>query len=200
MSISIYQPYVYELTFLPTGQRYIGCEYGNVKKVAHPSNFWSTYFTSSRIIRELRENHDDQTDWSHRILSVHATEEETLDEEQRLLLKYNAAYNPMFLNRAQNGNKPSFRGGTHSDEVKKKLSKLNKGVPKPQISKALTGRKLSKEAIEKREETKRKNREAGKYKKHHKTPSIKYHCPVCNRKGRCSCVYKLCRKLWGNIL
>lgn len=43
-------PYAYCVTFLPTGQRYYGVQYG---RNAHPSNLFTTYFTSSKSIKKL---------------------------------------------------------------------------------------------------------------------------------------------------
>ena len=51
-SKTIYTPFTYCITFLPTGQRYYGVRY-SIKEVAHPDQLWTTYFTSSKIIKDL---------------------------------------------------------------------------------------------------------------------------------------------------
>lgn len=122
----MYCPYVYLLKYKPTKQLYIGAEYSILNKVANPSNFWNIYFTSSNVIQNLRESSNDQTDWSFRILKTFSTEKETIEFEQYLLEKYNAADNPRFLNQRNGG------GGNHSIESRKKMSLAKKGKPNGQ--------------------------------------------------------------------
>ena len=43
-------PYFYRLYFKPTGQYYVGVQYG---KNAHPDNLWNKYFTSSKVVKKL---------------------------------------------------------------------------------------------------------------------------------------------------
>ena len=169
MSISIYQPYVYELTFLPTGQRYIGCEYKNSPRaVAHPDNFWSTYFTSSPAIQELRETHDDQLDWSYTILSIHETAQQAITQEYNELKKHDAANNPEFFNNRNGGIGPvseeakkkigdANRGRVISEEKRKNMREGQKGKKygppsqekRDKISKSLKGHKISQETRDK---------------------------------------------------
>jgi hypothetical protein len=42
-------PYVYKIKNIVTGKYYIGVQYG---KSAHPINFWNTYFTSNKYVKE----------------------------------------------------------------------------------------------------------------------------------------------------
>ena len=46
--------YTYIIRFLPTGQVYYGsrCAYG-----CHPNEFWVTYFTSSKLITQMIQEH-----------------------------------------------------------------------------------------------------------------------------------------------
>lgn len=44
------QPYFYILKHKYTGRLYVGSQYG---KTSNPSNIWSTYFTSSKFIKEI---------------------------------------------------------------------------------------------------------------------------------------------------
>lgn len=43
-------PFTYVITFKPTGQRYYGCRFA---KGCQPSDLWSTYFTSSNVVKNL---------------------------------------------------------------------------------------------------------------------------------------------------
>jgi group I intron endonuclease len=56
------------------------------------------------------------------------------------------------MSEARSGKNHWLFGKHHSEEHKQKLSKLLKGRPNPQISKALKGRKLSEEACKKMSE------------------------------------------------
>lgn len=57
-SKTIYQPFTYCITFILTGQRYYGSRYANNKTtVAHPDQLWTTYFTSSKVIKSLIKEH-----------------------------------------------------------------------------------------------------------------------------------------------
>jgi len=53
MEIKTYIPYVYFIKHIPTGLKYIGAEYGKSKKIANPDNLWTTYFTSSKLVKKL---------------------------------------------------------------------------------------------------------------------------------------------------
>ena len=45
-------PYYYVIKHKPSGKLYIGSQYG---KKSDPSNLWETYFTSSKLVKELIE-------------------------------------------------------------------------------------------------------------------------------------------------
>ena len=53
-----YLPYTYLIGWGRLHTFYYGCEYSkNAGRVAHPSNLWSSYFTSSKHVRKFREEH-----------------------------------------------------------------------------------------------------------------------------------------------
>lgn len=102
-STSIYTPFTYCITFLLTGQRYYGSKYANNKKeIAHPSQLWTTYFTSSETINSLIEEHGVDS-FTFEIRKIFKTKEETVSWESKFLTKINAAQSPNWLN-VSNGN------------------------------------------------------------------------------------------------
>ena len=53
-----FKPYTYILYHKPTGFYYYGSSYANSKrKIAHPSQLWNTYFTSSIKVKNLIEDY-----------------------------------------------------------------------------------------------------------------------------------------------
>jgi hypothetical protein len=116
-----YQPYTYLIRFIPTGQLYYGCSYANNKnRISHPSQLWNSYFTSSEIIKKLINEYGVD---SFEVVSSknHKDKETTLLWEHRFLRRVDAKNNSRFLNQ-HNGAK-DFKGGPHTEETKKKLSK-----------------------------------------------------------------------------
>ena len=75
--------YTYRVTIIPTGQFYIGSQYG---KRANPSNLGSSYFTSSSVVQNLIFEHG-KGNVSFEILKI-ATKEECLKEEYNLIRQY----------------------------------------------------------------------------------------------------------------
>lgn len=51
--MTTYQPYIYIVGWIDLNAWYIGCRYASK---CHPGDLWSTYFTSSKLVRELRES------------------------------------------------------------------------------------------------------------------------------------------------
>lgn len=64
--IQEYIPYVYLLKNKTTGLCYLGVRYSK-RQIANPSDFWVSYFTSSKLVQKLRETFGDR-DFSYRIL------------------------------------------------------------------------------------------------------------------------------------
>lgn len=164
----IYRPYTYLLKFKPTGQLYYGCSYANNKaKTAHPSQLWCSYFTSSKIIKRLIQEHGIES-FEYQVRRTFKTAEAALLWEQKLLTRVNAVKSTNWLNRT-NGNKKFYltddarkrmseakKGKKLSAETRKKLSEICKNrsedekiAIKIKASKSLTGRKQSEETKQK---------------------------------------------------
>ena len=99
-STDIYTPFTYCLTFLPTGERYYGVRYA---KDCHPSQLWTTYFTSSIPIADLIEEHGKDS-FSIQIRKTFITAEQARSWETKFLTRIDAAKHPEWLN-CHNGGK-----------------------------------------------------------------------------------------------
>jgi hypothetical protein len=78
--MSIYQPFTYKLAWTDLGVYYYGVRYA---QGCTPADLWTTYFTSSQVVAELRETYgdpdvieirrvfedsDSAIDWEHKVL------------------------------------------------------------------------------------------------------------------------------------
>lgn len=152
--MSIYTPFTYIITFLPTGQKYYGVR---TKRGCHPTQLWNSYFTSSKVVHQLIEQHGCDA-FEVEIRKTFSTKEQALLWEHRFLKKVNAARNPKFLNQ-NNGDRKFYGGGVpkgfrHSDDARRRMSINSSGEKNPNY-----GKKFS-------EETRRKISESHKGKKH----------------------------------
>jgi hypothetical protein len=131
-------PYVYEITELSTGMRYIGTRTG---KGCYPEEFGVKYFTSSKIVKpKLIENPDG---WTLEILGT-GTSKEMIALETKLLKEVDAANHPGYYNQ--------HNGDGKFDATGKKRSP--KSIEKGRLK--LLGRKRPPEVIEKMRATKAK--------------------------------------------
>ena len=102
---TIYIPYTYCITFLLTGQRYYGCRYANNKTyVANPKDFWITYFTSSKVIKDLIALHGKES-FTFQIRQTFKTTEETVAWEHKFLTRIDTAANPDWFNKSNGAGK-----------------------------------------------------------------------------------------------
>lgn len=112
-----YTPFVYLLKFLPTGQLYIGSK---TSKGSSVNNLWSTYFSSSKVIKALIKEHGKDA-FRSEVRKVFETREEALEYEYRLLKRVDAKMNPKFLNMSYGGK--NFSGSTRTKEHQENLTK-----------------------------------------------------------------------------
>ena len=161
-STSIYTPFTYCLTFLLTGQRYYGVRYANNKKeMAHPSQLWTTYFTSSETIKALIEEYGEDS-FTFEIRKTFKTREEALSWETKFLTKIDAAKHPEWLN--------GHNGSATFCSTPKSVQKMRATIK--QNNSLLT-------VIELSSKYGRKGKDNGKYKGGIGFNSYHY-CPLCN--------------------
>lgn len=80
-----YKPYCYLIGWSKLNVWYYGSEYSNRTKIANPTNLWTTYFTSSKIVKEFRKIHGEPDILE--IRKIATTAEETIFWEYRVLRK-----------------------------------------------------------------------------------------------------------------
>lgn len=89
------QPYTYRIKFLPTGQEYYGVRHG---KKANPETFWQTYFTSSKVVKKLIEEHGTEA-FEIVDIKTHTDKETALWYEELFLVSVDAGRSEHWLNR-----------------------------------------------------------------------------------------------------
>lgn len=160
-SNSIYIPYTYCITFIPTGERYYGSKYANRNgNVANPKDFWVTYFTSSKIILNLiSEYGKDAFTYQIRKTFTHASA--ARNWEHKFLTKINAAVNPLWLNRSNSAGSFNTAGRANYFYINDPLRKIVhlKTTDPEVLSKKVVGMQhgnsfsIEKSALEQRKQT-----------------------------------------------
>lgn len=111
------KPFTYYLYHKPTGLHYYGARWA---KGADPSQLWTTYFTSSPVIKNLIEQYGADS-FEPQVRQVFEQADATTRWEHRVLTRIDAANNPTWINRHNGGNTFSCRG--HSNETKERIRK-----------------------------------------------------------------------------
>ena len=103
-----YLPYTYLIGWSALNKWYYGVEYG-IKKTpcANPQNLWTTYFTSSNLVKYYRKTYGEPDVVQVRKIfskgSVESRMEESITWEKRVLSRVNIA-NDIWLNGRIGGN------------------------------------------------------------------------------------------------
>jgi hypothetical protein len=145
-----YDAYTYIIK-CPNGKSYYG--YRSANRVSPEDDLWKVYFTSSKRIKELREQYDD-AEFDASVDKTFKTAEEAHEYETKFLTENDCVHSDDWLNE---GCFPVF---VMTDETKKKLSEAQKGKKlsddtKKKMSEAHKGMKAS-------DDTKKKLSEAHK--------------------------------------
>ncbi len=134
---TIYQPFTYLITFLPTGQRYYGVR---TKKNCSPDELWTVYFTSSKIIKQLIAEHGVES-FSFEIRKTFSTKEQAILWEHRVLRRLNAAHHLNYLNK-NNGDRKlinnsgiTMNGKKHTADARLRMSINSSGEKNPMYGK-----------------------------------------------------------------
>lgn len=98
-----YMPYTYIIGWRSLKVYYYGAEFGSLSKVANPKNLWTTYFTSSKLVKDYRSKYGEPD-----IIRIHKTflnGEDAALFESNFLCRINAASRSNWLNmHNSNGN------------------------------------------------------------------------------------------------
>lgn len=127
----IYQPFTYLIKFIPTGQVYYGVR---TKRGCHPAELWTTYFTSSKTVHNLIEEHGLDA-FEVTIRQTFETKEQAILWEHRVLTKFDSAKNKQWLNK-NNGDRKFYgsktmTGKKHTEDAKRRMSINSSGEKNP---------------------------------------------------------------------
>jgi len=155
MSESIYQPYTYLIGWSSHNRYYYGVRYATS---CNPSDFWSSYFTSSRHVKEFVKLHGDPD--IIQIRRTFYTADDARLWEHKVLRRFGVVDRTNFLNHTDNMSislEASAKGGNKkkSQEMREKLSLYHTGKKRPKemcesISRSKKGVPLSEEGRNKR--------------------------------------------------
>lgn len=119
------RPFLYLISWTELNASYVGIKWA---KGCQPIDLWTKYFTSSCLVKELR---DDYGEPDHVEVLCEGSVDDVLELEAAIISEFALHLDSRWLNRAI-GNK-GFRGAVvASDEHRTKLSKALKGKPKPE--------------------------------------------------------------------
>ena len=124
--------YVYKVTCKWSGEYYFGFRAANIKHNRHPEDdLWVTYFTSSKIIKSLMQEHP-ITSFDAIVIAKYATADDAFWAEQQLIKDYiddKLCLNRNYINK--NNAKTVFHtlGRQLSPQQKINQSKLRTGIP-----------------------------------------------------------------------
>ena len=112
------KPYTYLIGWSKYNKWYYGARYS---KNCHPNDLWNTYFTSSKIVKNLRKELGEPD--VIQIRKIFKTREKTCKCEFKILKKiFESRKYDIWINRSFGGQ----RFGPHTDETKAKMSKFQK--------------------------------------------------------------------------
>lgn len=158
-------PFTYLIYCTITDQYYYGSRYG---KGCHPSSLWKTYFTSSKVIKQLILEHGKDA-FKFYIRKVFNTPEEARKWETRFLNRVKAAQSARWIN-LHNADDKFYCRGHHGNLGKKHTKQHNENISKGQtgikrapfseehlrkLSEYRNGKKQSKEVRQKMSESRR---------------------------------------------
>lgn len=154
--MNIYIPYTYCLYHIPTNRAYYGVRYARSKSkgIAHPSDLWTTYFTSSNLVKDLIKEYGKDS-FRVEVRKTFTNASDAISWETKVLTRMNVLSDVRWLNGNIAGGlimtdeikdkiRSSMKGHTRSygrkcsDETKAKMSAARKGKTSPNKGKRLT--------------------------------------------------------------
>ena len=123
----IYTPYTYYICWTKENKHYYGARWAKVGKClydtgCHPDEFWVTYFTSSKVVKEMREKYGEPD--IKEIRKTFSTAKEVQAYERKLLKRINVVEKSQWLNKKIDSPNNPF---TFTEETRRKMSKAKKG-------------------------------------------------------------------------
>ena len=111
-------PYTYFLLNKITGEKYYGVRYA---KDCHPGELWSTYFTSSKYVKQRIDKHGKES-FYFEVRRTFETPAAARDWEERVLRKLNILKNSIWLNKNVCGKFGDYKNlhRWHMDKCKNK--------------------------------------------------------------------------------
>lgn len=131
-------PFTYLISWTDLDIHYYGVRYN---KTSHPDDLWTTYFTSSKIVKKFRESNSEPN--IIKIDYIFDTREEALEYENTFLKDNNCIRNLNWLNKSNGGKDYCCLG--HTDETKNKMAESQSGfivIHLDQIQKRVKKEKL----------------------------------------------------------
>jgi hypothetical protein len=145
--MNIYQPYTYLIGWSSHNKWYYGVRFA---KNCHPSDFWKSYFTSSKKVKSLRKQIGDPD--VIQIRKTFLSAEKARIWESKVIKRMGAPSKPEWLNQSDHNYKFYHEGprGSFSEGHRKKLSEAAKNRKRtPEHIAALhAGRRASKNSPE----------------------------------------------------
>jgi len=114
----MHQPFTYLIKHIPSGKVYYGLRYA---KKCHPSDLWTTYFTSSTDVEKLIKK-DGKDAFLFEVRKTFSDRSKAIEWEKKVLRRMKVIGRNDFINR----NIPGSSMFAHSEESKEKMRK-----PKP---------------------------------------------------------------------
>lgn len=121
-------PFTYLIYCTATDQYYYGSRYG---KGCHPSSLWNTYFTSSKVVKQLILEHGKDA-FKVSIRRIFDTPEEARKWETRFLTRVKAAQSDKWINQ-HNANEKFYGNGHHGNLGKKLTEEHKQNISKGQL-------------------------------------------------------------------
>lgn len=171
-------PYTYFLFNKITGQKYYGVRYANNCK---PEELWSTYFSSSKYVKQLIETHGKDS-FEYEVRKTFKTPHEARSWEERVLRKLDILNNDIWLNKNVCG-KFLKEGPQSKEHIEKRASKIRGSnhpfYGKPELN-PFYGKHHSEETLKKL----RKPKVDTSNMKFRSNNSTKVSCPHCGKEGQ----------------
>jgi hypothetical protein len=120
-------PFTYLIHCTVTDQYYYGSRYG---RRCHPSSLWTSYFTSSKVVKQLILEHGKDA-FTVSVRKTFDTPEEARRWESKFLNKVKAAQSDKWLNQ-HNADEKFYCKGHHGNLGKKHTKEHNENISKGQ--------------------------------------------------------------------